>query len=209
MECFICGKETHREPGRKSKNVVCSDECLRARRKQVGLEIAKAGKAVPPPSTPESRAAASKRMTGAGCPKWNGGKMLTSSGYMLVLAPSDYPYPNGVNARGYIREHRMVMELHLGRALSKSEIVHHKNGNKLDNRVENLEVHSSHSEHLAHHGEEGLWDNRWPKCIMGCGRQSKPFGGYRWLACARCRQLTVNKGNPTAQQKEDWPPSSQ
>lgn len=48
------------------------------------------------------------------------------------------------------REHRHVMELHLGRKLSPEELVHHINENKADNRIENLEI-ESWSSHTAHH----------------------------------------------------------
>ncbi len=49
-----------------------------------------------------------------------------------------------------IREHRHLMEQYLGRKLSKGEHVHHKNGDKLDNRIENLEIMGI-SEHNNHH----------------------------------------------------------
>lgn len=68
---------------------------------------------------------------------------------------SDYPcryvpnsYRNGKQLR--VREHRMLMEQHLGRKLLRSEHVHHKNGNREDNRIENLEVLSA-SDHLRLH----------------------------------------------------------
>ena len=49
-----------------------------------------------------------------------------------------------------IREHRYIMEQHIGRKLESWEHVHHINGDSLDNRIENLEV-LSNSEHQKKH----------------------------------------------------------
>lgn len=57
-------------------------------------------------------------------------------GYVQVLAPS---HPNARKSKR-VPQHRLVMSEFLGRPLSKSENVHHKNGDRSDNRIENLEL---------------------------------------------------------------------
>jgi hypothetical protein len=82
---------------------------------------------------------------------WKGGKTLNTQGYILIriLDPNNFYFPMSVN--GYILEHRLVMAQHLGRCLQRWEIVHHKNGIKDDNRLENLELSCSLGEHSKEH----------------------------------------------------------
>lgn len=82
----------------------------------------------------------SGRTVSCGCSKAEreNGTMM-SNGYRFVRVPE---HPNA-NSRGYVLEHRVVMEGHIGRFLEPHENVHHINGVRCDNRLENLELWST------------------------------------------------------------------
>lgn len=74
---------------------------------------------------------------------------ISTHGYRLVGVPLNHPM---ANKQGYCYEHRLVMAEHLGRPLRSGEQVHHRNENKTDNRIENLELIDA-SSHTAMHME--------------------------------------------------------
>lgn len=77
---------------------------------------------------------------------YRNGKRYNDTGYVFIFRPK-HPFSNN---QGYIREHRLIVEKAIGRYLLPSEIVHHKNKIKDDNRLENLEI-TNPSKHARNH----------------------------------------------------------
>lgn len=90
-------------------------------------------------------------------PKWRGGIVDDTHGRKLVYTPG---HPNPSMFGSHVYRYRLVMEKHLGRFLLPSEVVHHKNGDVSDDRIENLEI-MSQSLHAKLHNKNG----RFVKCV--------------------------------------------
>ena len=76
-------------------------------------------------------------------PAWKGGRTKHTSGYIRIILMPDDPYYSMAGKAGYCLEHRHIMAQHQGRTLDKNEPVHHINGIKDDNRIENLKLVST------------------------------------------------------------------
>jgi len=84
---------------------------------------------------------------------WKGGRQVTKLGYVEVKLSPDSPYFPMAGKDGYIYEHRLVMAQYLERCLDTTEEIHHINGVKDDNRVENLELNGKSEHNRLYHSD--------------------------------------------------------
>lgn len=102
-----------------------------------------------------------------------GDKQIDSCGYMTVYVANTHLYSTGYCGRQ--REHILVMENHLQRSLEKGEVVHHLDGDKINNDISNLDL-CSVTEHNACHGaSEGIVFELYKRGQVGYNREAKRY----------------------------------
>lgn len=96
---------------------------------------------------PDNRGKHGGHKSGNNHPRWNGGHAVSSHGYNKIRVGKDHPI---ADPNGYAYEHILVW-MSAGRSRGKvSDVLHHRNGNVRDNRIENLE-RMSRGKHLQLH----------------------------------------------------------
>lgn len=150
--CEICDKKFFIIKSLDNKRRTCSKECFNEYRKI--------------------------HYSGKNSHKYIRGSYINTRGYKVILMPT-HPY---CPKTGYMSEHRLVMENHLGRLLTKNEVIHHINGVKTDNRIENLKLYKNHSTHLR----------ECHRYTLGRGRKRKEI--YKSISktmqeCSKCHRI--------------------
>ena len=126
--CSKCGREFYKRPSK--KGLFCSRNCYRE--SLIGQTFSWSEEAKQKHRGPKSH-------------NWRG-ERIQMQGYWWVWNP-DHPKSNN----GRVRECVVVAEKILGRQLQKPELVHHINGDKLDDRPENLYIFPTKKEHSSYH----------------------------------------------------------
>lgn len=118
---------------------------------------------------------------GEGSQFWNGGKGV-DRGYIWITSEDGKR----------IYEHRDIIQKALGRKLKRNEHVHHINGNKADNRIENLQVVTP-AKHTAIHSKIDRWARHFDSCKFCKTTKVKHHGNG---VCHNCYNYRKSHGLP-------------
>lgn len=157
LKCQHCGSEFEIPPAweRDGRRKFCSRDCKNSAQKGItGEEHPRYGCT----HSEESKRKMSENVPDLNPPeyaRWNGGRFVDGAGYVHLhkyhLDEEEMGLAEGMlKTTGYVLEHRIVMAKKLDRPLEDGEVVHHVNGDKQDNRIENLAI-MDRSEHSAKH----------------------------------------------------------
>lgn len=118
-DCIVCGKSFSRyvEPSKLAAGLATNQYC--------------------------SRPCKGKALSAENHPMWKGGRIIEADGYVMIFCPD---HPNA-NNKGYMFEHRLVMENQIGRYLLSHEVVHHRDENRSNNDPLNLFLYDSNADH--------------------------------------------------------------
>ena len=141
-KCGLCGKEFIVNKYREKTARYCSYKCLGFANEPNRIKANEACRGRP--LSKAHKAKISKFMKG----NKYGFKGRVRDGKYWAIYASNHPFCDN---RKYVKEHRLVVEKHLGRYLDPTEQVHHINFNTFDNRLENLFVFENNSEHIIYH----------------------------------------------------------
>ena len=135
--CDTCGKQFERNAfGVKNKtNHYCNKDCFH--KAEIGRSI----------NDKQRECLKLGHGSGEENSRWIGGRINHAGGYIYIHKP-EHPMSG---KRGYVLEHRLVMEDFIGRYLKPEEVIHHVNKNRSDNRIENLMLFNNKREHLDYH----------------------------------------------------------
>jgi len=145
-------------------------------------------------------------------PHWKGGRRI-SRGYVLVANPG---HPRA-DSHGYVAEHILVAESILGGPVPRSRPIHHINGNRADNRPENIVVCVNQAHHMKIHQEEraikACGNATWRKCYL-CQRYDDPAnlrphgrGAFKHKRCwadLAARYKAAKKEKARSSGRSDW-----